>query len=342
MVTLNAELEIVKQLFSTLSDDDKKSFLKSIKSKEKSEQNFTFTKEIKECPHCKSMHFKKNGTRSNGKQSFLCLDCNKSFVTSNNTILYGVKKDLSVWQKYIYCMIEKYSLRKTAEICNISLPTAFAWRHKILDALQEMMNEVELNGVVQADETFMPISFKGNHKNFNLPRLAKQRGTANTKRGLSKELVCIPCGVNLNRKSIAKISNLGKPNLVALQKVLNGKIQKDSVFVIDSFRAYLRLSNDMELNHIRIPRNKHSNGCSFNIQTMNSYHSILKAMLIYTFKGVATKYLNNYLVYHNFVNFAKNTKQDKEEILFNHIINTNRISKSINIVNRASVPLLVA
>ncbi|MPO47907.1 IS1595 family transposase, partial [Campylobacter jejuni] len=39
MATSNAELEIVKQLFSTLSDDDKKSFLKSIKNKEKSEQN---------------------------------------------------------------------------------------------------------------------------------------------------------------------------------------------------------------------------------------------------------------------------------------------------------------
>ena len=39
-----------------------------------------------------------------------------------------------------------------------------------------MMNEVKLDGVIQADETFMPISFKGNHKHFNLPRLAKKRG----------------------------------------------------------------------------------------------------------------------------------------------------------------------
>ena len=76
-------------------------------------------------------------------------------------LLYGVKKDLSVWQKYIHCMIEKYSLRKTAEICDILLPTAFAWRHKILDTLQEMMNEVRLDGIVEADETFMAISFKG-------------------------------------------------------------------------------------------------------------------------------------------------------------------------------------
>ncbi|ECK7683253.1 IS1595 family transposase, partial [Campylobacter jejuni] len=57
MATSNAELEIVKQLFSTLSDDDKKSFLKSIKNKEKSEQNLILSKEIKACPHCKSTNF---------------------------------------------------------------------------------------------------------------------------------------------------------------------------------------------------------------------------------------------------------------------------------------------
>ena len=248
---------------------------------------------------------------------------------------------MSIWQKYIHCLVEKYSLRKTAEICGISLPTAFAWRHKILDALQNMMSETTFDGVVEADETFLPLSFKGNHKNFNLPRLAKKRGSANTKRGLSKELVCIPCVVDLSGKSVAKISNLGKPNINALNSVINGKIAKDSIFVTDSLRSYLKLSNQMELNHIRIPRNKYSNG-SFNIQMVNSYHSRLKAMVKYAFKGVSTKYLNNYLVYHNFVNFAKESKQEKEQILFSHIISTNCISQSINIANRPSVPLLVA
>ena len=236
MATSNAELEIVKQL----SDDDKKSFLKSIKSKEKQEQNFTFTKEIKECPHCKSTHFVKNG-KVQGRQRFICMDCRKTFAQTNNTILYGVKKDLSVWKKYIHCMIEKYSLRKTAQICGISLPTAFAWRHKILDALQQMQDNIKLDGIVEADETFMPISHKGHHKDFDFPRLAKKRGTANTKRGLSKELVCIPCAVNLNGKSVVKIANLGKPNVKALSSVIFGKLEKESVFVTNSLRSYLKL-----------------------------------------------------------------------------------------------------
>ena len=339
MVTSNADLEIIKQLFSTLSYDDKKSFLKSIKSKEKQKQNFTFTKEIKKCPHCKSTHFVKNG-KVQGKQRFICMDCRKTFAQTNNTLLYGVKKDLSVWKKYIHCIIEKYSLRKTAQICGISLPTAFAWRHKILDYLQQIQDNIKLDGIVEADETFMPISYKGHHKDFDFPRLAKKRGGANTKRGLSKELVCIPCVVNLNGKSVAKIANLGKPNVKALNSVIFGKVEKESVFVTDSLRSYLKLSNDMNLNHIRISRNKHSNG-NFNIQVVNNYHSRLKSMLVYNFKSVSTKYLNNYLVYHNFVNFAKESRKDKKHMLLNHTLNTNCLSQSINVANRPAVPLLV-
>ena len=96
----------------------------------------------------------------------------------------------------------------------------------------------------------------------------------------------------------------------------------------------------MNLNHIRIPCNKHSSG-SFNIQVVNNYHSRLKSMLVCNFKGVSTKYLNNYLVYHNFVNFAKETRIEKEQILLNHILNTDCISQSISLANKPAVPLLV-
>ena len=69
-----------------------------------------------------------------------------------------MKKDIVVLEKYIHCMIEKYPLRKCAKICNINLATAFAWRHKILDALQKMMEQVEFDGVVEADKTSTTIS----------------------------------------------------------------------------------------------------------------------------------------------------------------------------------------
>jgi transposase-like protein len=306
---MSNEVEIIRQLFRTLSDDDKKLFLKSLKIKDENVLKNTTNKEVICCPHCKSIHFSKNGKKDN-RQRYICKDCNKTFTTTNDTILFKTRKDTSTWRLYIHCLIEKYSLRKTAKICNISLSTAFYWRHKILDALQIMMNEVKLDGVVEVDEIFFGLSFKGNHKNFNLPRLAKHRGTRASLRGLSKEQVCVTSGVNLNGFSIAKISNLGKPKLTDLQKVLDKKIVSDSVLVTDSFKAYLKLAKDLNLSHIRIPRNRYKIG-TFNIQTINSYHIRLKSMLIYDFKGASTKYLNNYFVYHNFVNFAKDSNDSK-------------------------------
>lgn len=345
------ELVILKQLFSNLSEAKKREFLASIRpakedasllEESSTTQEFLSSKKFKEgkpevCPFCGKSHIIKNG-KKDGIQRYLCKDCGKTFGNTHNTILKSSKKDLSVWKRYIHCMIEKYPLRRCAKECGIDLTTAFYWRHKILDALQNMMNDVTLDGVVEADETFTNISYKGNHKNFSLPRMPFKRGGKASKRGLSKEKVCVPCGINLNGLSISRISNLGKPKWTDIEKVLGGRVEKDSVFVTDSFRGYQRLSYEMNLNHIRIPRNKHKSGV-FNIQLLNNYHAQLKGMINIRFKGVATKYLNNYLVYHNLVNFSKGSMEHKEEVMRDFVLITDCISKSHDISQRQAIPI---
>lgn len=60
----------------------------------------------------------------------------------------------------------------------------------------------------------------------------------------------------------------------------------------------------------------------FNVQTINNYHSRLKAMIAYNFRRVSIKHLNNHLVYHNFVNFTKESQKEKEVILLDFIQKT--------------------
>ena len=132
---------------------------------------------------------------------------------------------------------KQVSLRKCASICDINLHTAFNWRHKILDALQNMQDKIKLNGVIQSDETYFSLSFKGHHKHFILPRPSRKRGHSFSVRGLSKELVCVPCTVNLKWLSVGVISNLGKPNLSSLEKVLNYRFEIGSILVTESFKA---------------------------------------------------------------------------------------------------------
>lgn len=332
------QLNVLKQLFLGLSENEKAAFLKSLN--QPTPQSVIEPHKVEACPHCGSKHFVKNGTR-NGTQRYMCRDCHKSFVPKTNTILSGTKRPLETWRKYVECMMNKWPLRRCAKECGIGLDTAFFWRHKILDALQKMQDKVQLSGISEADETFFRLSFKGNHKKsksgFTMPRPAKKRGTPG-KRGLSKDLVCVPCGVNLDGKSIAKVSNLGKPRLTDIAKVIGGRIARGSVLVTDGLRAYAALSQDMELNHIRIPRGRHCKGV-FNIQTINSYHSMLKAFVLCHFRGVATKYFNNYLVYHNFVNYAIESIEDKMVILFNFIRHTAYRCKMQDITKQAAVPI---
>jgi transposase-like protein len=126
-------LDILTQLFSALSDQEKREFLSSVSNSVELTKVIQ-PKETTHCPYCQSEHFVKNGTQNN-KQRFLCRKCKKSFVEQTGTVLSYTKKDLTVWEKYVNCMIEKYPLRKCAKVCNVSLQTAFYWRHKILDAL---------------------------------------------------------------------------------------------------------------------------------------------------------------------------------------------------------------
>ena len=329
------ELQILRQLFNNLNPEKKKAFLNSIKTKDKNVEVPLSLQPIKtKCPFCGSEHIVKNGT-AKGTQRLLCRDCHKTFSHVKNTVFARSKYSLSTWKLYVECMLNKFSIRKCAKECNISVPTAFYWRHKILDALREDMGATSLNGVVEADETFTLLSFKGSR---HLPRKAHHRGTPATKRGLSKEQVCIPCGVNLEGQSVGKISNLGKPSLKDLQKVLTNRVTKGSVFVTDSLRPYQKISLDMDLTHIRIPRKHHSVG-NFNINTVNNYHKQFKELIIGRFHGVSTKYLNNYLAYNQYVNFAKGSEEEKQNRIEALLIATS-FSKNIKqLTNRPAVPV---
>lgn len=100
-------------------------------------------------------------------------------------------------------MLSGTRLRKTADHLGISVATVFRWRHRILAGLRERTDMVlTLSGIVEADETMFPRSFKGSHiKNPDAPdeqseafksrfgRYAHKRGKEIHQRGRSREQV---------------------------------------------------------------------------------------------------------------------------------------------------------
>ena len=181
------------------------------------------------CIYCEGSHVVKNGKRKDGVQRFLCRDCKKSFIPSSCSVTSGTRKNLSVWAQYLKCMSDKKTLKETAEECSISVTTAFYWRHKILDALQEVTDRVCLDGTVEADETFFNVSYKGNHKNsrqFIMPRKAHKRGNDIHSKGLSSEKVCVPCAVDVEGIAFARPVKLGIQRINAYHSSLKSFIDR--------------------------------------------------------------------------------------------------------------------
>ena len=294
------------------------------------------------CLDCGSVHVVRNGHRPDGVQRYLCRDCGVSFVVATNSVVSGTTKDLSVWQTYIDCMLNGLSIRKTAEKCGIHRNTSFIWRHKILDSLQAVAKSVNLEGIVEADETFFALSFKGNHKNsksFTMPRKAHKRGGGVHTRGLSHEQVCVPCAINRNGMSIAKPAALGKVSISVLHSVYDDRIAEGTTVCTDKEKAYRRFSVENKLSLIQLENGKSSKGI-YSIQHINSYHSKLKNFMK-GFNGVSTKYLPNYLIWHNVINHPRLTTQEKENALLSAVLTLQLSETNRELSDRPPIPFKI-
>lgn len=59
------------------------------------------------------------------------------------------------------------------------------------------------------------------------------------------------------------------------------------------------------------------------------------------FNGVSTKYLNNYLVWNNFVNYAKETNAEKRNILLSYVLATLKTDRNSSLSDRPALPLAI-
>lgn len=216
-----------------------------------------------QCPSCKSTSFIKNG-KENGNQRYKCKTCSKGFRSTTGTSIHHIHMKSKI-HRYIQCLNEGLTLRKTAKRIGISLTTAFNWRHKLLKTLNKK-NRTTLIGQKHLSALSVPFSHKGSpkpkHTETNVSSIIQSDFQGNLhieilgKYGYSKNLICTKL-----EQSHSYSANRSLPRMITDQ----------------------------------IPQNK---------STLKSgqIHNDLTAWLA-KFKGVATKYLANYWVWYSTVNF---------------------------------------
>lgn len=298
------------------------------------------------CPHCGGTHAVRNGS-FDGKQRYMCEDCHKTFTSATNSIFASAKLQNDTIRNIFNCMKDGKSIRETAEICGVNRNTAFLWRHKILDALARITEQNNLSGIVEADETFFRISYKGNHAQdgFVMPRYSKKRGKAASFRGLSREQVCVPCGIDRTGNVVSKIACTGRVSVQALEQVFGNNITSGATIVTDKMNSYTRFAHKHTFELVQLKsENPKAHGVVkgiYHIQNVNSYHSGLKKFMR-TFNGVSTKYLNNYLVWYSWIRGNKDSYNKKADALMASVASAYVETKRGYFSNRPAVPVLVA
>ncbi len=259
------------------------------------------------CPHCSSkdfLYYSYQETNAERKQRYKCRNCNKVFSLFQNTIISGCNFSLAQWIRFIDCLYNGFSLKKTAQICEISIQAAANNRIKLFYALKLLNDTVKLSGDIVIDETYIHLSHKGNRSKteYELIRPAHKRGRQTNKKGLSKDFVCVVCAMDDNGNSVAQIAGLGQPKAERIKFALDEHIdiKKTNTLYSDKSKAIKKYA---EINSFKIHQASFSKKYSDRkpkqwsknyIQQINSFHSRMKKF-IRGFNGVSSELLFGYM-----------------------------------------------
>ena len=70
------------------------------------------------CPRCHGKSIKKNGTKHDGKQNYLCRDCNRQFIGDHNLTYPGCHSDID--RIILKMLVRNCGIRDISEITGCS------------------------------------------------------------------------------------------------------------------------------------------------------------------------------------------------------------------------------
>jgi transposase-like protein len=238
------------------------------------------------CPDCNSSHVIKNGLQS-GVQNYRCKTCGRQFRVTTGTFMYGVHEKGKMLE-YIKCMSAGMSLRECARNVHISLTTSFFWRHRILCAMQSFEDNVNFFGVVELEELLMNYSEKGKKKRDKkeVKKLKKKKPTK----------VAVLAATDRSGNILFKKLEDNRVQADHISDFLKSRISDNSVICGSNKKAF-KTVNAEHIKHKEITnKNKMKQGI-YSVSTIHKKITDFVGWIYYKFRGVATKYLTNYIMW---------------------------------------------
>lgn len=330
---MNADAQAVLAAFKKLDEDTKRQLLAELRRDTGPDPNPSIdalSRDLREnrfakglaCPHCGSVavrrfgRYRPAGAGGKARQRYQCKDCGKTFgdltFSPMSRTHYPEK-----WAPFFEYMVQGLSLRKIAKLLDIHVSTAFYWRHRILTGLRRIAPPA-LDGIIEADETYMLESLKGKNQVKKLgTRKARKRGGCATKRGISREQVCVLVVVDRNKNVVSQTAGYGRISHKEVDTVVAPYMGEVTCLCTDSASCFKTFSRKKGIDHevLNIKQGVRVKKGIFHIQNVNSYHSRFKDWVL-RFKGVATKYLDNYLFWHRFIDLNRRMSGHQMKLAF--------------------------
>ena len=264
------------------------------------------TLHTRSCPHCQANTIVLHGKDQNRRQRFKCRGCRRTYNIMTGTPMARARKP-EQWSKYLGCMTEHMSVRKiVAAGIEVHQVTAWRWRHRFLKAAAND-NAAILSGVVEADEIFVARSFKGSRawRKGKPPqnRPARPRACGAKQPGESHDHVPVLTALDNSGGVFQAIL----ASLTEIEPALDGRIAAGSVLCSDGSAAYVNVANKANAEHytVFVPATVNPVAATparkpgrLGLGRVNNHHERLKYLINERCRGVATKYLVNYLGWH--------------------------------------------
>jgi transposase-like protein len=241
------------------------------------------------CPYCASSRLHRWGKFA-GRQRFRCVSCRRTFSDLTGTPA-AYSKHIELWLEYASCMHTPLTLRQCAARLKIAVSTAFRWRHAILDA-SRAMDCTTLSGRVQLHELRLAHSKKGSRR---LNRPARTRGVrARDPHLFNTRRVCVITACDQDNRTFSQHIDAQHLRSEDLRAVLLPRLRKPVTIVSArgpfSCHAVLAHAASAVLDWIRPNPGAQLSGVA-------TFQRRIRSFLL-RFRGVATKYLDNYLRWH--------------------------------------------
>lgn len=273
----------IKELFLSLNKVDRDSLLKELQIA--SFQVPSLEGLVNSCPHCKGVTVTKYGMHK-GEQRYLCKTCKRTFKATTGTAIGKIKKKNEFLACQNLMLTEGYaSLKSTAKKLNISIPTAFTWRHKILLSLPVLSSKFE--GDTEMDDLWFLYSQKGRK---GLAYSKKRGGTKH--KGDNDYQVKVLAVANKDQVEM-KMVKIGRISQADIQRSMGDKFSKNTTLVSDKHQSISAFANKADIKHISFKASEHTKDGK-GVQLVNNMAERFKTSVNRTLHGVSTKYLQMY------------------------------------------------